>query len=132
MGKTAETHRPQALPYRQFGARTISLFSLRRSLKVKFLCLSVYLCTFGLRSGVAAQELFPGLKLAILSERFTQTPAVSVVRQQCLFSTAGYVGPRSPDHADAVIWGLTELMLGPPVGENLFEYYGGILAESRV
>ena len=53
-------------------------------------------------------------------------------RQQCLFSTAGYVGPRSPDHADAVIWGLTELMLGPPVGENLFEYYGGILAESRV
>jgi hypothetical protein len=53
-------------------------------------------------------------------------------RQQCLFSTAGYMGPRSPDHADAVIWGLTELMLGPPVGENLFEYYSGILAESRV
>jgi phage terminase large subunit-like protein len=48
------------------------------------------------------------------------------------FRPAGYVGPRSPDHADAVIWGLTELMLGPPVGENLFEYYGGILAESRV
>jgi Phage terminase large subunit/Terminase RNaseH-like domain len=50
-------------------------------------------------------------------------------RQQCLFSTAGYVGPRSPDHADAAIWGLTELMLEPAVGEALFEYYGGLLAE---
>jgi hypothetical protein len=49
-------------------------------------------------------------------------------RQQCLFSTAGYMGRRSPDHADAVIWGLTELMLKPAVGENLFEYYGGLLA----
>jgi phage terminase large subunit-like protein len=37
-------------------------------------------------------------------------------RQQCLFSTAGYVGPRLPDRADAVIWGLAELMLGAPVG----------------
>jgi len=34
-------------------------------------------------------------------------------RQYCLFSTAGYMGPRSPDHADAGIWGLTELMLDP-------------------
>jgi hypothetical protein len=32
-------------------------------------------------------------------------------RQYCLFSTGGYMGPRSPDHADAAIWGLTELML---------------------
>jgi hypothetical protein len=32
-------------------------------------------------------------------------------RQYCLFSTGGYVGARSPDHADAAIWGLTELML---------------------
>jgi hypothetical protein len=59
MDKTAETHRPQALPYR-----------LRRSLKVKFLCLSVYLCTFGLRSGVAAQEL------ALSSPRFTRCNTV--------------------------------------------------------
>ena len=34
-------------------------------------------------------------------------------RQYCLFSTGGYVGARSPDHADAAIWGLTELMLDP-------------------
>jgi phage terminase large subunit-like protein len=34
-------------------------------------------------------------------------------RQYCLFSKAGYMGQRSPDHADAAIWGLTELMLDP-------------------
>jgi hypothetical protein len=34
-------------------------------------------------------------------------------RQYCLFSTGGYMGPRSPDHADAGIWGLTDLMLDP-------------------
>jgi hypothetical protein len=32
-------------------------------------------------------------------------------RQYCHFSTAGYMGARSPDHADAAIWALTELML---------------------
>ena len=32
-------------------------------------------------------------------------------RQYCHFSTAGYMGARSPDHADAAIWALTELMV---------------------
>ena len=32
-------------------------------------------------------------------------------RQYCMFSTAGYMGLHSPDHADAGIWGLTDLML---------------------
>jgi phage terminase large subunit-like protein len=32
-------------------------------------------------------------------------------RQYCQFSTSGYMGAKSPDHADAAIWGLTELML---------------------
>jgi Phage terminase large subunit/Terminase RNaseH-like domain len=32
-------------------------------------------------------------------------------RQYCLFSTGGYMGKPSPDHADAGIWGITELML---------------------
>ena len=50
-------------------------------------------------------------------------------RQQCLFSTSGYRGPRSPDRADAAIWGLTELMLEEAPGEALFEYYEGLLAE---
>ena len=31
------------------------------------------------------------------------------------FSSAGYVGPRSPDRADALVWALTELMLGDDV-----------------
>ena len=44
MGKTAETHRPQALPYRQFGARTG--FAIPPS-SWTFLRLSVYLCAFG-------------------------------------------------------------------------------------
>jgi hypothetical protein len=50
-------------------------------------------------------------------------------RQQCLFSIGGYVGPRSPDHADAAIWGLTELMLETAPGAALFEYYDGLQAE---
>ena len=45
------------------------------------------------------------------------------------FQPAGYVRARSPDHADACIWGLTELMLEASPGEALFEYYGGLLAE---
>lgn len=32
--------------------------------------------------------------------------------QMCNFSTAGYFGSRSPDRADAAIWGLTEVMPG--------------------
>jgi phage terminase large subunit-like protein len=40
-------------------------------------------------------------------------------RQYCLFSAGGYVGPRSPDHADAAIWGLTELMLDPEPQPNI-------------
>jgi Phage terminase large subunit/Terminase RNaseH-like domain len=49
-------------------------------------------------------------------------------RQYRLFSTAGYMGPRSPDHADAGIWAVTELMLGDQHA-GLFEYYRGLLAE---
>ena len=40
-------------------------------------------------------------------------------RQFCYFSTAGYMGPRSPDHADAAIWALTELMLDPEPHPNV-------------
>jgi phage terminase large subunit-like protein len=50
-------------------------------------------------------------------------------RQQCLFSTGGYVGKSSRDHADACIWGLTELMPGASPGAALFEHYGDLLAE---
>jgi phage terminase large subunit-like protein len=40
-------------------------------------------------------------------------------RQYCLFSRAGYMGAHSPDHADAAIWGLTELMLDPEAAANI-------------
>jgi hypothetical protein len=33
--------------------------------------------------------------------------------EQCQFSTAGYAGERSPNRADTVVFGLTELMLDP-------------------
>jgi hypothetical protein len=50
-------------------------------------------------------------------------------RQYCLFSTGGYAGARSPDHADAGIWAISELMLAVTPGENLFAYYAGLQAE---
>lgn len=42
--------------------------------------------------------------------------------QLCNFSTAGYVGERSPDRADSAIWGFTELLLGKST-TGLLEYY---------
>lgn len=36
------------------------------------------------------------------------------------FSTAGYLGDRSPDHADAMIHGVTELMQAP---DSVFEFF---------
>ena len=38
------------------------------------------------------------------------------------------LSPGSPDRVDALVWALTELMLGSP-GENLLEYCGGLQAE---
>lgn len=42
--------------------------------------------------------------------------------QLCNFTTSGYRGDRSPDHADAAIWGLTDLMLGPG-NTGLLDFY---------
>ncbi|MBS1050487.1 phage terminase large subunit [Gluconobacter japonicus] len=36
--------------------------------------------------------------------------------QMCQFSAAGYQGSKSPDRADALVWGLTELMLEKQIG----------------
>ena len=38
-------------------------------------------------------------------------PFPELDRQLCAFAASGYKGARSPDRADAAIWGLTELML---------------------
>jgi hypothetical protein len=40
-------------------------------------------------------------------------------RQYCHFSTGGYVGAGSPDHADAAIWGITDLLLDPDPQPNI-------------
>ena len=40
-------------------------------------------------------------------------------RQYCQFSTSGYQGAKSPDHADAAIWALTELMIDPEPRPNV-------------
>jgi phage terminase large subunit-like protein len=32
--------------------------------------------------------------------------------QLCNFTASGYIGDKSPDRADAMVWALTELMLG--------------------
>lgn len=34
--------------------------------------------------------------------------------QLCQFSASGFQGARSPDRADALVWAITDLMLGPP------------------
>jgi phage terminase large subunit-like protein len=44
---------------------------------------------------------------------------VELERQYCQFSTDGYKGAPSPDHADAAIWALTELMLDQEPQPNI-------------
>ena len=39
------------------------------------------------------------------------------------FSTAGYLGDRSPDKVDALVWALTDLLVEPMPGEAILEYY---------
>jgi phage terminase large subunit-like protein len=43
--------------------------------------------------------------------------------QLCAFTTQGYRGEGSPDRADALVWALTELMLGRADGWGIFEHY---------
>jgi hypothetical protein len=38
------------------------------------------------------------------------------------FSAAGYVGPRSPNRGDALVWALTELMLAEQPSYGAFEF----------
>jgi hypothetical protein len=39
------------------------------------------------------------------------------------FSTAGYLGDRSPDRADALVWALTDLLVTPMANSGIFELY---------
>lgn len=44
--------------------------------------------------------------------------------QMCNFTSSGYVGDGSPDRADALVWAITELMLGAEQPQALFGTYG--------
>jgi len=41
--------------------------------------------------------------------------------QMLNFSTAGYLGSRSPDRVDALVWALTDLMVVPMPSWGIFE-----------
>jgi terminase large subunit-like protein len=43
--------------------------------------------------------------------------------QMLNFSTAGYLGDRSPDRVDALVWALTDLFVTPMAGEGIYELY---------
>lgn len=42
--------------------------------------------------------------------------------QMTAFSTAGYTGEGSPDHADALVWAITELIIGAVGGLNIIAF----------
>lgn len=41
--------------------------------------------------------------------------ANGILVHNCNFTAAGYVGDNSPDRADALVWAMTELMMGKTV-----------------
>ncbi len=43
--------------------------------------------------------------------------------QLCAFTTSGYRGIDSPDHADALVWAISHLLLQQGEGAGLIEYY---------
>ena len=43
--------------------------------------------------------------------------------QMLNFSTAGYLGDRSPDKVDALVWALTDLLVEPEPGAAMVEFY---------
>jgi hypothetical protein len=49
--------------------------------------------------------------------------------QLCAFTSLGYGGPKSPDRADAWIWGVTDLVLQDCGAEGWIEYYRRLAAE---
>lgn len=46
--------------------------------------------------------------------------------QMCNFTASGYVGDGSPDRADALVWAITELMLGAEMPKAVFGTYGRV------
>lgn len=55
---------------------------------------------------------------------------VALEDQLCQFSSTGYMGDTSPDHADAAIWALTDLMLGEHT-DGLLGYYKELAEKAK-
>jgi hypothetical protein len=53
------------------------------------------------------------------------------MNQMLNFSTAGYLGDRSPDRVDALVWAFSDLLVEPEPGAAMIEYYR-LRAKSRV
>jgi hypothetical protein len=51
--------------------------------------------------------------------------------QMLNFSTAGYMGDRSPDRADALVWALTELLVEQMPSAGIFELYRSLAAKAE-
>ena len=51
--------------------------------------------------------------------------------QMLNFSTAGYMGDRSPDRADALVWALTELLVEQMPSAGIFELYRELAAKAE-
>jgi hypothetical protein len=52
-----------------------------------------------------------------------RVPHVELEEQMTQFSTAGFIGDKSPDRADAAVWGLTDLMVQQTPGQGLLDWY---------
>ena len=73
----------------------------------------------GAKAGIAFKEVKASRGKAVRAEPLAmlfEKGKVSLVGyfpeledQLCSMSTSGYMGPRSPDRADALVWGLSEL-----------------------
>jgi len=54
---------------------------------------------------------------------YHRVPFPEMEEQMCNFATNGYQGQKSPDRADAMIWGVSELLVGDMPGVGLLEWY---------
>jgi phage terminase large subunit-like protein len=54
---------------------------------------------------------------------YHRVPFPEMEEQMCNFATNGYQGQKSPDRADAMIWGVSDLLVGDMPGFGLLEFY---------
>jgi hypothetical protein len=54
---------------------------------------------------------------------YHRVPFPEMEEQMCNFATNGYQGQKSPDRADAMIWGVSDLLVGDMPGYGLLEFY---------